>query len=46
MWRYTVSHAQLVLRASKGLGDPEADTRVEVLFKNAQTADLPAGFVG
>lgn len=43
LWRYTVSHSQLVLRATRDEAHP---TRVEVLFKGVDSVDLPTSFDG
>jgi hypothetical protein len=43
LWSYTVSHGQLLLRSTK---DDDHPTRVDVLFKNVQTINLPASMDG
>ena len=43
MWRYDVSHAQLLLRSVKSEGH---DSRVDVLFKNVRSINLPTSFTG
>ena len=43
LWRYTVSHSQLLLRSTR---DNDHDTRVEVLFKGVRRVDLPTSFDG
>ena len=43
LWRYTVSHGQLLLRSTK---DDDHPTRVDVLFKNVHAIDLPASMDG
>jgi hypothetical protein len=43
MWRYTVSHGQLLLRSVR---TDVHSTRVDVLFKNVSWLDLPSTFTG
>lgn len=43
VWRYLVSHRQLLLRSNKG---EDNDTRVEVLFKNVTAINLPTHLDG
>jgi len=43
LWRYTVSHGQLLLRSSKR---DEASMRLEVLFKGVHWIQLPTFFDG
>jgi hypothetical protein len=38
VWRYVVSHRQLLLRSSR---TPEVTTRLELLFKNVSAIKLP-----
>ena len=38
MWRYNVSHAQLLLRSTK---DDRVATRIDVLFKGVRMVKLP-----
>lgn len=38
LWRYTVSHGQLLMRSNKGVG---AETRIEILFKDVGFMALP-----
>jgi hypothetical protein len=39
VWRYTVSHSQLLLRANP---DPSSQERIEVLFKGVDWFQLPS----
>lgn len=39
MWRYTVSHGQLLLRSTKE--DGEQTTRIDILFKGVRRIDMP-----
>lgn len=43
VWKYTVSHGQLLLRSTKS---PDCSTRIDVLFKGVSEFHLPASFVG
>lgn len=43
VWRYEVGHAQLLLRSVKS--EPH-DSRIDVLFKNVKTIELPTSFSG
>jgi hypothetical protein len=43
VWRYTVSHAQLLLRSTR---DDSHTTRIDVLFKGVDRVDLPTSFNG
>ncbi|MBM6402650.1 hypothetical protein JQN72_00115 [Phycicoccus sp. CSK15P-2] len=43
LWLYSVSHAQLLLRSTKGRN---ADSRVDVLFKGVAALNLPTSFDG
>jgi hypothetical protein len=43
VWRFTVSHSQLLLRSVKGRGH---STRIDVLFKGVDTIELPTSFDG
>lgn len=43
LWLYSVSHAQLLLRSTMG---PNADSRVDVLFKGVAALNLPTSFDG
>lgn len=43
MWRYDVGHAQLLLRSVK---DDFNASRIDVLFKDVETIDLPTSLVG
>lgn len=38
LWRYLVSHGQLLLRSNKGDGHAR---RIDILFKNVKRMDLP-----
>lgn len=44
VWRYVVSHKQLLLRSNKEQG--RHTTRVEVYFKNVRSMDVPTTMVG
>lgn len=43
VWKYTVSHAMLLLRSVK---DDDHDTRVDVLFVAVSRIDVPTTFEG
>ena len=43
MWKYGVSHAQLLLRSVKGAAH---STRIDVLFVNVKRLDLPTSLNG
>jgi hypothetical protein len=43
LWKYTVSHGQLLLRSTK---EPNVPTRIDVLFKDVSEFHLPTLFHG
>lgn len=43
IWKYTVGHAQLLLRSTKS---PRCPTRIDVLFKGVAQFHLPTSFTG
>lgn len=45
IWRYSVSHAQLLLTSVKRSGQ-DSDKRIEILFKNVAAMNIPTSFDG
>lgn len=46
VWAYTVSHSQLLLRASRPSGSSDVSTQIDLLFKSVDAVKLQMDYAG